>query len=210
MKIDISIPFEIPKGQKDKYNKSSALYNSICITSTSEDGTDEPYKDRQNNYKMNNSLKVCEEDCDFNDYDNKNKKALCSCSAKIKLPAISEIKIDEKRMYSNFKNIKNIANFKMLECIYLLFDKTNIIKNSSNYMMIILMTLSIVSLFDFICHNYLKIKNNINEFSMNVVSIQKQNEINNINNNINKINSSNKRSLEKRESNIIIHNKKID
>ena len=210
MRVDISIPFEIPKGQLDKYNKSSALYNSICITSTSEDGTDEPYKDRQNNYKNNNSLKVCEEDCDFNEYDIKNKKALCSCSAKIKLPAISEIKIDEKRMYSNFKNIKNIANFKMLECIYLLFDKTNIFKNSSNYMMIILMTLSIVSLFDFICHNYLKIKNNINEFSMNVVSIQKQNEINNINNNINKINSSNKRSLAKRESNIIIHNKKKD
>ena len=70
MKIDILIPFEIPKGQIDKYNKSSGLYNSICVTSTSEDGADEPYKDRQNNYKMNNSLKVCEEDCDFNDYDN--------------------------------------------------------------------------------------------------------------------------------------------
>ena len=69
MKIDISIPFNIPEGQIDKYNKSSKLYNSICYTSTSEDGTDEPYKDRQNNYKKNNNLKVCEEDCDFNDYD---------------------------------------------------------------------------------------------------------------------------------------------
>ena len=104
---------------------------------------------------MNNSLKVCEEDCDFADYDIINKKALCSCSTKINLPLISKIKINEEKMYSNFKNIKNIANFKMLECIYLLFDKTNIIKNSSNYMMIILMTLSIVSLFDFICHNSL-------------------------------------------------------
>ena len=122
MKIDISIPFEIPKGQIDKYNKSSELYNSICVTSTSEDGTDEPYKDRQNNYKNDNSLKVCEEDCDFADYDIINKKALCSCSTKINLPLISKIKINEEKMYSNFKNIKNIANFKMLECIYLLFD----------------------------------------------------------------------------------------
>ena len=87
-KIDISIPFEIPIGQIDKYNKSSKLYNSICVTSTSEDGTDEPYKDRQDNYKKNNSLKVCEEDCDFIDYDFKNQKAVCSCFKKLNIPAI--------------------------------------------------------------------------------------------------------------------------
>ena len=104
-------------------------------------------------------------------------------------------------MYSNFKNIKNIANFKMLECIYLLFDKTNIFKNSSNYMMIILMTLSIISLFDFICHNYLKIKNNIIEFSKKVVLTQKHYKINNINKNHNEYNSSKRRSLAKRKSN---------
>ena len=53
---------------------------------------------------MNNSLKLCEEDCDYNDYDNKNKKALCSCYTKIKFSAISEIKINIEKMCSNFKN----------------------------------------------------------------------------------------------------------
>ena len=147
IKIDISIPFVIPKGQIKKYNKSSELYNSICYTSTSEHGTDEPYKDRQDNYKKNNSLKVCEEDCDFSEYDYNNKIALCSCFTKIKLPAISAIKIDKEKMFYNFKNINNIANFKMLECINLFFDKKNIFKNSSNYMMMLLLILSAVSLF---------------------------------------------------------------
>ena len=53
IKIDISLPFDIPKGEICKYNKSSECYNSICYTTTSEDGTDEPYKDRQDNYKKN-------------------------------------------------------------------------------------------------------------------------------------------------------------
>ena len=35
IKIDISIPIEIPKGEIDKYNMSSTLYNDICNTLTS-------------------------------------------------------------------------------------------------------------------------------------------------------------------------------
>ena len=180
IKIDILIPFEIPNGQIDKYNKSSELYNSICITSTSEDGADEPYKDRQNNYKKNNSLKVCEEDCEFNDYDINNQRALCSCFTKIKLPTISEIKINEEKMFYNFKNIKNIANFKLLECVFLFLNKKNIFKNSSNYMMILLSTLSVISLFSFICYNSIKIKNNINQFSKNIISRRKHTTLTNI------------------------------
>ena len=52
----------------------------------------------------------------------------------------------------------------MLECIFLLFNKQSMFKNSSNYMMIILMTLSGVSLFAFVYKNNLQIKNNINQF----------------------------------------------
>ena len=159
---------------------------------------------------MNNSLKVCEEDCDFNDYDINNKKALCSCFTKIKFPAISEIKINYEKMYSNFKNIKNIANFKMLGCIYLLFDKKNIINNSSNYMMLLLLILSVVSLFNFTCHHYLQIKNKINQFSNNVVSSKKRCKASNINNNHNNYNPLKKGNSAKKISNSVELNKKID
>jgi hypothetical protein len=91
VKIDLFIPAEISLNEIDKYNKSSDLYNDICYTLTSESGTDKPIKDRQNEF-VNNNMSICEEDCDFADYDNKRKKALCSCYAKIKIPLISEIK----------------------------------------------------------------------------------------------------------------------
>ena len=85
-------------------------------------------------------------------------------------------------MYLNFKNINNIANLKMLECIYLFFDKKNIMRNSSNYITILLITLSGISLFRFICHNNLKIKNYINQFFQKNNSSKKQNIIPSINN----------------------------
>ena len=78
-------------------------------------------KDRQNDF-INNNISLCEEDCDFTEYDDIRKKALCSCFTKMKLPLISEIKIDKEKLYYNFKNIKNIGNFKMLKCFNLLFD----------------------------------------------------------------------------------------
>jgi len=116
IKIDISIPIEISKDEIDKYNRSSALYNDICYISTSKSGTDKTLKDRQNEYKSNN-ISICEEDCEFIDYNFESKKAICSCLTKVKLPIISEIKVDTRKLFSNFKDINNIGNFKMLKWI---------------------------------------------------------------------------------------------
>ena len=157
IKIDISIPINISPDEIDKYNMSSGLYNDICYSFTSESGTDKTLKDRQNDYK-NKNISVCEEGCEFTEYDENSKKAKCSCFTKINLPVISEIKVDKKKLFSNFKNINNIANFKMLKCIYLIFDLKNIFKNTANYMMLFLFSLSKIALFIFMCHNNTKIK----------------------------------------------------
>ena len=84
MKIDISIPIDIPSNEIDKHNSSSGFYNDICYTLTTEDLTDEPLKDRQNDC-INNNMSICEEDCDFTIYDKIKKKAICSCFVKIEL-----------------------------------------------------------------------------------------------------------------------------
>ena len=161
--IDISIPIEIPINEIDKYNASSDFYNDICYTLTTDSGTDKSLKDRRDEYKSNN-FSVCEESCYFSKYDNKAKRATCSCFTKIKFPMISEIKVDKAKLFSNFKNIKNIGNFKMLECKHLLFDKKNIFKNSANYMMILLFIISLISLFRFLCYNNKNIKKFIINF----------------------------------------------
>ena len=107
-----------------------------------------------------NNFSICEENCDFTEYNYITKKVKCSCFIKIKLPLISEIKIDKQKLISNFKDIRNIGNFEMLSCINLFFNKNNIFKNLSNYIMIILFILSIFSVLIFLFFDYKK----INEF----------------------------------------------
>ena len=90
-------------------------------------------------------------------------KIICSCFTKLHFPLISEIKVDKEKLYSNFKDIRNIGNFEMLKCIKLFLNKNNIFKNLSNYIMIILFITSIISIFIFIYYDYKK----INEFIIN-------------------------------------------
>ena len=123
IKIDISIPKNIPMKSLDKYNQSSGFYNDICYTFTAENGTDKSINDRRIDYKNNNNMSICEEDCDFTGYNIKSKKVICSCYTKLYLPLISEIKVDKEKLYSNFKDIRNIGNFEMLSCIKLFFNK---------------------------------------------------------------------------------------
>ena len=62
-------------------NSSSDYYNDICYTYTSENGTDVTLSDRKKNF-IDNNLTVCEEDCEFSDYDTDIGKAICSCNVK--------------------------------------------------------------------------------------------------------------------------------
>ena len=186
IKINISIPINISTKDLDKYNKSSGLYNDICYTLLSESGTDKNLKDRQNDF-INNNLSICEEDCEFSDYDIDTKRAICSCPIKMKLPLISEIKFDKEKLLSNFKNIKNIGNFKMLKCNHLLFNKNNLFKNSANFMVIILGILSFISLFIFVFYNNKNIKIIINKFVSNEKTYMKNKNKETENNNKQKI-----------------------
>ena len=188
IKIDITIPIEISMNDLDKHNQSSDLYNDICYTFASENNIDISLKDRRNEF-VNNNMLVCEEDCEFIEYDNTTKKVSCSCPVKMKLPLISEIKVDKDKLFSNFKDIRNIANFKMLKCMNLLFNANNFYKNSANYMMIILFILSIISIFVFIFYSSITIKNYIKLIHKLSQRNKSENEnadcLNKINNNIN-------------------------
>ena len=155
--IDIFIPFNISKNDLDKYNPDSDLYNDICYTYTTDNGTDKPLADRRDDY-INYNLSLCEEGCHFEDFDDVNKKAKCSCLVKIKLPIISEVKVDKNRLRESFLDIKNIINIKLLKCIHLLFDSKNIFTNYSNYMAVFLFIFSIIAIFLFSCKSYIKIK----------------------------------------------------
>ena len=206
-KIDISIPADIPINDIDKHNKSSPLYNDICFPASSKNGTDMILKVRRDEY-VNKNLSICEEDCDFNKYDQNNKRAFCSCYTKIKFPLISEIKFDKDKILSNFENINNIANFQMIKCWKLLYNKNNLFKNSANYISIVLFILSIISIYVFILFNVKNIKIYLMQFSNNKNDNEKKTKNNDINiesnykKNKNK-NKNKKKSTNRRKNNLL-------
>ena len=155
-KINIFIPKDISANEIDKYNKDSGFYNDICYTLTTDKGTDISLNDRRIEYQKNN-LHICEDGCEFTGYDEISKKVICSCFTKLNLPLLSEIKVDKEKLITNFKDIRNIGNFKMLLCIKLFFNKNNIFKNLSNYMLLILFILSITSIFILVYYDYKRI-----------------------------------------------------
>ena len=162
LKIEISIPANLSLNEIDKYNASSGLYNDICYTLTSESNTDKCLDDRRNEF-ISNNLSICEEDCEFNNYNDTEKRAICSCITKTELPPISETKTDKNKLISNFIEINNIANIKMLKCIYLLFDSKNIFINYANYLLVILLLNGILSTIIFCFYNNKKLKKDIKQ-----------------------------------------------
>ena len=176
IEIDIRVPLNISKEDIDKYNSSSNFYNYVCYTLKNEKGVDKPIKTRRDDFIKNN-FTSCEEGCKFSEYDIINKAAICSCFTKTKIAILSEIKVDKKKLISNFKNMKNIANFQMLKCINLLFDKKNIFKNLSNYMSIFLVILNTVAIFIFIFYNKIKFMIFINRLIKQNKKINNKNKI---------------------------------
>ena len=112
-------------GNLDKLNKNSGYYNDFCYTETTESGTDITLKDRKNEFP---SVAVCQDDCDFVNYNYTSKKAKCSCIPKQSSSSFADMKIDINKLLDNFKNIKNIANLNLLKCVKVLFSKRGIFK----------------------------------------------------------------------------------
>ena len=156
-KIDISIPI-ILDDNLDKYNPKSEYYNNICSKTTSESGTDISLKDRKNNF-IDNNMTLCEENCEFIDYNNINKKVKCSCDVKIKFPLVEEIRFDKNKLYKSFTDIKNIINIKIIKCYKNVFKKESLIRNYGFFIFISIFVLYFICLFLFYFKYYYNIIN---------------------------------------------------
>ena len=147
MKVDVEVEVNIPEGDMDLYNSSSGFYNDICYTYKSDRGTDVTLKDRRDDY-INNNLAVCDNGCELTSYDYTTYKASCSCPISLTISSISKIKIDKERLKSNFLDISNVANTKILKC-YSTFFSSKIKKNVGFFVNTIVLVLEIGSVFGF-------------------------------------------------------------
>ena len=206
--IFLFIPMKI-EDNLDKLNSSSRYYNDICYITTSESGTDISLKDRKKEY-VNKA--ICQEDCNFFDYNYNILKAICSCKLKESFSSLANMTINKEKLLANFKNVKNIANLNILKCVYILLSKEGIIKNIGFYILLIIIIFFITSFFLFYIKQYVLLKKKIEEiaYSLNYYNLLKRentkdkgnefklDNINNINIEDNKMNN-NKISLKKQE-----------
>ena len=203
LKIDISIPASI-SDNIDKNNATSGFYNDICYTYTSEDGTDVSLADRKKEF-IENNLTLCEENCDFVDFDYFLEKAICSCRVKTNSTfKIRGIEIDTQKLYESFTDFKNIANIKVLNCYKLIFRLEAYKNNYANLILIAVILIFFICMIIFCCKDYpnlKKIMNMIVYLKTNIKLVQtiinknkkekensnnKKRKKNNINNNLNK------------------------
>ena len=146
-KISLSVPVEISESL-DKLNSSSDYYNDICYTTTSESGTDISLKDRKKDFVEGNKT-VCQDECDFLEYDYNTNKANCSCKVKESSSSFADMNINKTKLYENFINIKNIGNFNLLVCYKRLFSVTGFSRNIGSYIIIVIILFHLVCIFIF-------------------------------------------------------------
>ena len=73
----------------------------------------------------------------------------CECGPKNEIQKISSITLDKKSLLSKFADIKNIMNLKVMKCYNLLLSN-GLLKNTGNYIMLVIILINISSIFIFI------------------------------------------------------------
>jgi len=162
-KIDLYVPVNLTENL-DFLNTTSGYFNDICYTATSENGTDITLNDRKNEFVTNNKT-VCQENCDFANYDYDIQKAKCHCYVKESSNSSAFMVININEILNSFKDIKNIANVVILQCYNVLFSKNGIKRNYGFYIIIPFLIFHFICIFMF----YLKQLNDIKGKISNIV-----------------------------------------
>ena len=166
--INIHVPVKINENEVDKYNPSSEFYNDICYPHTNENGADVILVDRKNEF-IDNNLTLCDDDCEFKEYDSINEKAICKCKVKKSMDDISDIKnINSEKFFVGWINIENYINISVLKCIKLLSTKKGFLKNIGNFILLSVILLFIASAGYFIFKGFPKLKSIINQLKDDV------------------------------------------
>ena len=181
--IEISYPVNI-SDDIDKYNPKSDYYNDICSKATSNSKTDITLEDRMNEY-INNNLSLCEDNCEFVNYDEENKIVNCSCKVKTFL-SLTLIDLNKKILMQNFLNINKITNIGIMKCYNKVFNKDNIIKNYGSFIIIFIFIIFLMSMIIFYCKSLQELINIIDKITKKIELKSNNQKIknNNINNNI--------------------------
>ena len=141
------------------YDSNDSFYNDICVTYTTENGTDMSMSEKnelQNNF---GTLNLCQEGCTLSYFNSTNKKATCNC------------KVKETKTVSNYNDIIfnnylmnkvfggfQYSNYLVLKCYKLILDFRLLKKNYGFIFMTIILISLIILLFIYIFKGRKKIE----------------------------------------------------
>ena len=78
-------------------------------------------------------MTLCEDNCQFINYDNQNKMVKCSCDAKQFMSFVNDIKFDKNKLLKNFKDINYVTNIQVVKCYEIVFQLNNLKFNYGFY-----------------------------------------------------------------------------
>ena len=165
-KMILSVPIKISESL-DKLNISSGYYNDICYVTTSDSGTDITLEDRKKEYMKRKNI-ICQEGCDFSNYDYNTQRANCSCDVKESSSSFANMNINTTKLYEKFIDLNNILNFQFMVCYNILFSKNGIIHNIAFYALIILIIFHLLTIIIFYKNKIFIIKDKIKGISFGI------------------------------------------
>ena len=166
VKAELSV-HAVLKDDIEKINTSSGFYNDDCYVI--ENGTYITREDRKKEY-IKGKKAVCQDGCVFADYDYENLKAKCSCEIKESSNSFALMKIDKDKLFGNFVNIKNIANFNILKCYKQLFSVKGIKNNFGTLIIIPIIIFHIICIILFYKKNWSMIKKIITDIAFGITN----------------------------------------
>ena len=176
-KISILLPINISENI-DILNISSKYYNDICCISLKDQRLDIPLKDRIKNFIENNKT-ICQDDCDFSEYDYIKNIVKCSCKIKESSSSFSDMNINKSKIFEEKTNKNNFANFNILECYRSLFNKKGILYNIGSWILSFIILFHIVTIFLFYLKDIKSIKNKIDDIiseinNFNIIKVEEK------------------------------------
>ena len=171
--IEIHLSASIDPEEIYKYDSDSDFYHDICFSFSNENGTDITINDRREEF-YNNNLSICESTCKLMGYKNETQEAICECNIKKQLSMVSEVLLNNDKFFSDFKNIKDIINFKVMKCYKNIFNETSILQtNFGNYICVPIIFFFLIFCFIFCICGFSKLKLQITDLLNKMESFNK-------------------------------------
>ena len=127
----------------DLFNKNDSFYNDICVTYTTENGTDMSMSDRKNAIEDTGSSSFCQKGCSLQTFNCSTQKAKCDCDLKNTktIKNLNDLEFNVDLIFNIFGGLK-YSNYLVMKCYKLLLDFKLIQKNIG----FIFMTIIFISL----------------------------------------------------------------